>query len=112
MSLRTPARVRMRPDPTLIKKTAATWKCQRKKHSRLPETDIEGKGNSGIGEKNEKSNSVQGVEWFESFGEGKETCIDDRTDWCVVMERDNRVHLNDFSASVYRLCIEELTLRP
>jgi len=56
-------------------------------------THIQGERDTGVGEENQKSDSVKRVEWLQSLGEGQNAQVDGGADWGVVVERDDRVHL-------------------
>lgn len=56
-------------------------------------SDVEGKGDTGVGEEDEDANAVEVVEGLKSLNEGEDERVDDGTDGGVVVERDNGVHL-------------------
>ena len=96
ISLKTPASVKINPEPTLIKKTAET--CETRSvlavnTKKLSGTHVERKRDTGIGEQDKGAQTVEVHEWRESLGEGNNACIDDCANGSVVMERNNRVHL-------------------
>lgn len=73
-----------------------TGKSQDETRSNTDQKDggnVQSKRETGVGEENKESNSVESVEWLESLGEGENAKVDDGTDWSVVVEGDNRIHL-------------------
>lgn len=102
ISLRTPARVRTRPDPTAIKKTAATYPIAQPEncisHTTFPfiegsGTHVQSKRNPGIRNQHESSDPSQVVERLESLNEDEEDKVDGGADRGVVVEGDEGVHL-------------------
>jgi len=55
--------------------------------------DVERERDGSVGGEDERSDSGDGVERLESLGEGKDAGVDDGTDGGVVVERDQRIHL-------------------
>lgn len=63
------------------------------KAGRLVDTYVEGKGHSGVGEEDQQTDPVQSVERLESLDEGENDEVDDCANGGVVVQRDDRVHL-------------------
>ena len=52
---------------------------------------------------------MQRVEWFQTFSEWDDECVDNGTDGCVVVERDDGVHL--FISSTQAMAIDIPSIR-
>lgn len=60
---------------------------------RQRETHVEGKGSTSIAKQDQNADPVKRIEWLETFCEWEDDEVDDSTDWGIVVEGDDGVHL-------------------
>lgn len=60
-------------------------------------THVQGKRHTRVGDEDEESDAVEGVERLETLSEGDDDGVDDGADGGVVVERDDGVHLTAVS---------------
>lgn len=59
----------------------------------MGQTHIEGKCHPGVGEQDQEANTVQSVEWLETFDKGQDDEVDGGAHGGVIVQRHDRVHL-------------------